>query len=266
MDRVPVCLDDVELGPDAGAAKVTIPPFIDPQRYLQRLENERISREVRRALDAEQRGKAKPIIGRTLRDRLQDAPPDVQWLIRGWHPAGGRTMLVAKGKGGKTTLIGNLISSLVDGAPFLGEAVVSPLGGSVVLLDTEMSEGQGTLWQRDLGIQRDDRLWTVYLRGNVAAFDLFNPDCLREWAERLRTWECAHLIIDPLKPLMDTFGLDENAEAGRLLVQIDALLAAAGVASATLVHHMGWTAERARGSSRLLDWPDCDLPPVIRHV
>src|SRR5205085_2644660 len=64
------------------------------------------------------------------------------------------------------------------------------------------------------------------------------------------------IILDCLRPIFDAFGLDENHEAGRFLVALDALLAESGVSEACVIHHMGHGAERSRGDSRLLDWPD----------
>jgi hypothetical protein len=251
-ERDPVELFDVDI---AGQSPDLLPAY-DPVRFQEALERARISDAVRRQLKAEQRAGAKPIECRTLRERLQQAPREPRWLIQGWHPAGGRVIVVAKGKGGKTTLIGNLLRTYTDGDPFLGEAKATPVDGHVVLLDTEMTDEQSEFWLRSQGISGDDRLTPIYLRGNIQSFDLFEPECFRSWVNRLKALGCRHLVIDPLKPLLDVFGLDENSEAGRLLVQIDALLVAAAIPTATIVHHMGWTAERARGSSRLLDWPD----------
>ena len=56
--------------------------------------------------------------------------------------------------------------------------------------------------------------------------------------------------------MLDALGLDENHEAGKFLVQFDALLYEAGIPAALLVQHMGHTGERSRGDSRLQDWPD----------
>ena len=63
-------------------------------------------------------------------------------------------------------------------------------------------------------------------------------------------------MLDNLRPILDACGLDENREAGRFLVAFDALLAEAGIRDALVVHHMGHSGERARGDSRLRDWPD----------
>jgi hypothetical protein len=78
------------------------------------------------------------------------------------------------------------------------------------------------------------------------------------WAEILRHQQTEYLILDPLRPILDAYGLDEHRDAGRFLVAFDALLDEAGVPDGMIVHHMGHTAERARGDSRLRDWPDVE--------
>jgi hypothetical protein len=55
---------------------------------------------------------------------------------------------------------------------------------------------------------------------------------------------------------LDSLGLDENRDAGRLLTALDELLNEAGVPEGMLVHHMGHAGERSRGDSRIIDWPD----------
>ena len=57
---------------------------------------------------------------------------------------------------------------------------------------------------------------------------------------------------------MDALRLDENHDAGRFLVAFDALLAEAGIHEGLIVHHTGHDGERARGDSRLRDWPDVE--------
>ncbi len=64
---------------------------------------------------------------------------------------------------------------------------------------------------------------------------------------------CAHIALDRTYRQL---GLDEHHDAGKFLVQFDALLADAGIRDAMLIHHMGHAGERARGDSRLEDWPD----------
>ena len=84
-------------------------------------------------------------------------------------------MIAAQFKSGKTTLIDNVLRSLVDGDPFLGAAHVEPLAGAVALLDTEMPAPLLDGWLRAQRIAGDDRVFPVSLRGRVATFDLLTP-------------------------------------------------------------------------------------------
>jgi hypothetical protein len=71
--------------------------------------------------------------------------------------------------------------------------------------------------------------------------------------------------VDCLRPVLDALGLDESRDAGRFLVAFDALLGEAGIGDACLLQHMGHGNERARGDSRLLDWPDA-IWRVVRET
>jgi hypothetical protein len=58
--------------------------------------------------------------------------------------------------------------------------------------------------------------------------------------------------------MFDALGLDEHREAGQFLVAFDQLCAEADITEALVIHHMGHMGERARGDSRLRDWPDVE--------
>jgi len=222
------------------------------------MERERARREAVRRLDAEARGPVVPPTLDTLRDRLAHPQPAVRWRIQGWQPANSRVMLAAQFKGGKTTLVGNLSRSLVDGDPFLGRDLVTPLTGTLMHLDFEMSPRQSEDWYRALHIRHDDRIVLVSMRGRARAFDILDPAVRAEWAGRFRAQHAEYLILDCLRPVLDALGLDEHTDAGRFLVAFDALLAEAGIPDALVVQHMGHLNERARGDSRLRDWPDVE--------
>jgi hypothetical protein len=171
-------------------------------------------------------------------------------------PAGGRVILAAQAKAGKTTLVGNLIRCLTSGAPFLGRFPVIPVRGGVTLIDTEMPEGTIKHWLADQGICRPERVTVESLRGKVSAFDILDPPGRQRWAARLKSVGTEVLIFDCLRPLLDSFGLDENNDVGLVVVALDELVARAEISELIVVHHMGHTGERSRGSSRLRDWPD----------
>ena len=87
-------------------------------------------------------------------------------------------MLAAQFKAGKTTLVGNLIRSLIDGDAWLGRDVVAPIAGTVALLDFEMSAVQLDDRLRAQHIRGDDRVTVVPLRGHAAGFNIIEADCL----------------------------------------------------------------------------------------
>jgi len=92
----------------------------------------------------------------------------------------------------------------------------------------------------------------------AAGFDILRPEVRALWATRLREHDTEVVILDPVRPILDSIGLDEHRDAGRFLVALDALLHEAGVSEALVIHHMGHNGERSRGDSRLRDWPDVE--------
>lgn len=218
----------------------------------------RIRDRARRLFAAEQR----PLVARpevlSLAERLQRPPTPVRYRIDGWQPAGSRVVCVAQFKAGKTTLVSNLARCLCDGAHWLGVAKVEPVEGMVALFDDEMGERQLDEWLADQLFVHPEKLLVIPLRGRLGAFNLLDEEARAGWASLLREYCVEYVIIDCLRPLLDALGLDENHDAGRLLVAIDALLLEGGVADACLVHHMGHGQERARGDSRIRDWPDAE--------
>lgn len=224
--------------------------------YVERdLLNLRSRHQARELFQAEQR------VGRALQrpDPVQLgaflAEPDlpVAYRVDKLWPSGGRIVLAAKNKAGKTTLTGNLIRSLADGDPFLDTFFVQPVQ-RVVLIDDEMSEQQLRSWLRRQGIAKVDAVDVVLLRGRASTFDILDPQVRSEWAQAIGPADV--LIFDCLRPALDALGLDESHESGRFLEALDALMAEAGIGELLLVHHMGHTDERSRGDSRLEDWPD----------
>jgi hypothetical protein len=210
--------------------------------------------EAKRRYDAQNRAEVglPPVCNLTA--LLAEPDTETVYRIEGLAPAGSRVMLAAQAKSGKTHLAGNLVRCLVDGDPFLGRFRVNGQAQRVAIVDTELSQNMLRRWLREQGILNTDRVDVIALRGRVGAFNLLNSDRRAEWAEVLR--DVDFLILDCLRPVLDALVLDEHRDAGKFLVAFDALLAQAGITDALLVHHMGHTGDRARGDSRLQDWPD----------
>lgn len=186
--------------------------------------------------------------------------PDSESLSRveGLWPVGGRIVLAAVAKAGKSTLVTNLVKALVDDTLFLGKFAVTPPAGTVVVIDNELDPRQIRANYERQGIQNVGQVGFIPLRGNVGTFDITDQVIRAEWAEKIKSMNASIVIFDCLRPLIDALGLNENTDAGRILVAFDALLKDAGVEEGMIVHHMGHSGERSRGDTRIRDWPDAE--------
>lgn len=245
-----------------------IPPMTDDseiptaeQLFRGRVDAEKNELRIRRLAKQELDDETKPPQPwppvKSLSELLAEPDLETPYLIDGLAPAGGRTMLSAQWKSGKTIGLQNLVRSLADGDPFLDHFPVAEPKHHIVLIDDELPENTMRSWLRAQAIHNKDGVADVVaLRGKVGTFDLLNDRCRGRWATRLRDVGCDYLAFDCLRPVLDALGLDESHDAGTFLVAFDALLTDAGIEDALIVHHMGHNGERARGDSRLLDWPD----------
>ncbi|MCK0174787.1 AAA family ATPase [Mycolicibacterium sp. F2034L] len=188
-----------------------------------------------------------------LTDLLAQPDEDASYRIADLLPIGGRALLAAQYKAGKTSMIANLLRSLVDGHPFLGRMHVEPVG-RVVLIDTELDERMLRRWLRDQNIDHRANVDILSLRGRLSGFDILDDTTRADWAAAMHGAD--FVILDCLRPCLDALGLSEDKEAGRFLTAFDSLCHEAGATEAVVVHHMGHGQERSRGDSRLLDWPD----------
>lgn len=201
-----------------------------------------------------------PPQGWTLEDALEEAPDEVPFTIEKLHPEGGNTRLAARYKAGKSTVLGNLTKSLVDGDPFFGAFDVRSASG-VAYFNYELSKAQFIRWLADLEIEHADLVIPLQLRGRRFPF------WIREHRKTLAAWlqsnEIDTIVIDPAakawKGLVDNE--NDNAQVGRFLDAIDELKIEAEVSDAFLAHHLGrkehaQDAEHGRGASVLDDWAD----------
>jgi hypothetical protein len=193
-----------------------------------------------------------PLLTR-LDELVSQAADCPQWRVDGLWPAGGRVLLAAQYKAGKTTLVANLVRSLVDAEPFLERFPVTP-GERVVLIDDELDPRTLARWLADQNIDHLDRIEVVSLRGHLADFDVMTPEGRKPLADAIRGADV--VVLDCLRPMLDALGLSEATGAGKFVLAFDALLREADISEAIVVHHFGHDAQRARGDSRLLDWPD----------
>jgi hypothetical protein len=220
------------------------------------LNNLRIRAEARKRFDAEN---LPPIILppiKRLDELLAEPDTEQQYRIDQVAPADARIMLNAQWKSGKTTIVGNLARALVDNEPFLGQFTVNVPAQCLVIIDDELSENTVRRWLRDQKITTTTAIHVITLRGKVSTFNLLDDQVFAEWAHRLGELGCDYLVLDCLRPILDALGLDERNDVGKFLVAYDALLTEAAIGDSLVVQHMGHAGERARGDSRLQDWPD----------
>lgn len=234
-------------------------PALDDETAIEwRMQKLRIDREAKRRLDAEERPPTEPPPVRSLDTLL--AEPDsapTPFVVDQLAPSNSRVMLSAQYKAGKTTLRDNLVRSLADSQLFLDRFEIHRPPNRIVLIDTELDDDTLRRWLREQNItNRAAVVDVIGLRGKVSALDLIDDRTRTYWASRLRDLGCDYLILDCLRPVLDSLGLDEARDGGRFLVGFDALLNEAGTRAACVVHHMGHTGERSRGDSRFQDWPD----------
>jgi hypothetical protein len=228
------------------------------QEYLiaKRLVQLRIQQEAKRRLAAENSGPT-DLPGFTGLDALLAEPrPQIRYRIEQVAPIGARVLLSAQYKAGKSHMGLNLARALVDGTPFLGAFPVITRATKVVVIDDELSQNMMLGWWERQQVNNTDAIVPVSLRGSVGDFNLLDPDIRDKWTQQLKAIGCDYLVLDCLRPILDALGLDENHDAGKFLVAFDTLLKDAGIGDAAVIHHMGHNSERARGDSRLLDWPD----------
>ncbi|MEU8490042.1 AAA family ATPase [Pseudonocardia alni] len=198
-----------------------------------------------------------------------------EWRVRGLWPAGGKVVLSAPAKAGKSTLIANLLRCLADGAPLLGPAVdgvigdppdhghpVAPLarGERVFLADVELSRPMLRRWLAEQGIRRTDRIHVEMFRGRADELNVCDPTVRAQLAERIRRSGARVIILDPVGPVLAAADLNEdsNQHVARFLLALDSLVRESGALELLVVHHTGHAGERSRGASAWRAWPDAE--------
>ena len=230
--------------------------------------------EAKRLYRIQQAGQKPAPWSKSLAELLAEPDDTPTYRIEGLWLTGGNVVFSAQYKTGKTTMVGNVLRCLADGDPFLGMPnskfatvglsqfpvrALAP-GETVFLADIELDERTISRWLRDQNIYNVDRVRTRSLRGKLDEFDILDPDRREEWARVLRAWSVKVLIIDPIGPLLASYGYSENSneDLAKVFGAIDALTAQAGIEETMLVHHMGHNGERSRGGSVFRGWPDAE--------
>jgi hypothetical protein len=226
---------------------------IEREKYAQR-----VRRAAKRELDAEEAAKTQryPASAFSLTEDLAKPSEPLTFTIDCLLGKGGNALLAARYKVGKTTLGGNLLRSVADSVPFLGRFQPRGLEGRVGYWNYEVGEQQFLSWLRSLEITNTDAISVVNFRGfRVPLITQTGEDWLVKW---LKQHSIEFLIVDPFARAFTGSGSENsNDDVGTWLDTLDVIKERAGVSDVVLMHHFGrGEEERARGASRLDDWPD----------
>ena len=174
--------------------------------------------------------------------------PDLEWVIDGWIPKGGLTMIYGPPKSGKSFIVMSLVLALDHGERWLGHRVVGRCRSLYVAL-----EGRS-------GLKIRSEAWHEHFERDVEA----GHALIQTGRVNLAEYEHTGAIIDAVIEhgielvIIDTLakatsGMDENSakDMGRIIDQTRRIQEETG-ATVILVHHTGHgDTNRERGSSSL---------------
>lgn len=244
--------------PDVGEI-ATLP--VDEARLNQvraRVEALKVEREAREQVEAEEAARLwKPPVREGIATFLAAEPAVPSFHVEGLWPHGGTVVLEAAKKWGKSTMVRNLVESVIGGRAFLDRFEVTSPFTKAVVIDMELTHRQAwNYWQG--AALRDDQMELWRIRGSSGTMALRDPRVRGQVVARLRDSGADLVVLDPLGPVLRVCGFEENSndDVGRLLDIWDEVLADAGVTASMIPHHMGHGAERARGASVIGDKAD----------
>ena len=200
-----------------------------------------------------------PDIFDNLTIELEQPDEEAKYLINEVFPTGGNITLTAEYKSGKTTLINNVVKSLVDDHPFLGKYGVNDHDGNVVIFNYEVEPRQYRQWMREVGIINTDRVKLVHLRG--LRMPMTSDFVQERVVDILKGFDAQTWIVDPLaRAFVGSGDENSNSDMGTFLDTLDVIKYEAGVDNLIVAAHTGRASEsgieRARGASRFDDWAD----------
>jgi hypothetical protein len=195
-----------------------------------------------------------------LAEELARDYPPLTARIEGLSWVGSRVTVAGKAKAGKTTLGINIVRSLADGTPFLGNIPVTPPEGNIGYLNYEMSPSQFITWMRKAGIKRPDRVVPLNLQGlPMPLLAEQTQEWLIKWAKERNVQV---LVMDPWsKVIVGSGSEDKNDDVNAITAILDRIKLEAGIEDLFVIAHMGHAdhddgQERARGASAFMGWPD----------
>jgi hypothetical protein len=197
-------------------------------------------------------------VSMTLAELFTSGITPPTWTVDGIHVLGSNSTLTAQYKAGKTTFLMNLMKSVVDGEPFLGEYDSQMIDGNVAFFNYELGDDVFMVWAARMGFIHPERVHILNLRGYRHDLgDLYVADWTTEW---LRERDIRFWLIDPLARAY--YGNEnDNTELKLWTDRIDEIKLRSGCPDALVSVHTGRAefedgGERARGATRIDDWTD----------
>lgn len=196
----------------------------------------------------------------TMTEFLAQSQVETPWRIDRLHRRGGNCTITAQYKTGKSTLMLNLLHSLADGVPFLGEFKVQQPEGKIEYWNMELSDSMFRDWCRMTQTRNTDQLVITNLRGRRQP--LFSDVVRAKIIERMKRDEIECWIIDPGARILTGwpgFSDPENSNdcIGQVTDMLDEIKERAGIIDLWIPLHTGRDgSRRARGATKWDDWAD----------
>jgi hypothetical protein len=172
----------------------------------------RVREAARELVDASNRPPVAPFDAGTLGEILT-RPPQPKARIADLVPWEAGTLITAQRKVGKTTFVGNLCRSLINGESFLGCFEVRPIDGDIAMLNFEMPALQLAQWLDSMRIPQN-RLYLINLRAR--ANPLASEQDRAALAQLLRSRGSETIIYDPFGRAYTGKSQNDPGEVGRL--------------------------------------------------
>lgn len=237
------------------------------ERYEEELErvaqSMRVREEIAYRRAIEEAATLVSLTDKSVRDEITEDYVEPTWRIEGLHIASSFTTITASKKTGKSTLMLNLMRSLVDGRPFLGQRV-EPVTGKIGYWNLELDRNVWLQWVKDIGIQAADQIVALHLRGQ--RFPIYHPELYKRIIEWLKRNEIEVLIVDPgaklLRgwPVLGGGGVENNNDVVAVVCQrLREMVEDGGVTDLFVPLHTGHNGgenQYSRGATVWEDDPD----------
>jgi hypothetical protein len=176
-----------------------------------------------------------PLVTYTV-DELEADPnlaDGVQWVVDGFIPQGGLTILYGIGKGGKTTFLSHLAAAVVSGQPFIDRDVRR---GPVLWVDLE----QHLSLTKETLVNAGARGREVHVYNGIA------PD-LRALEEKIREVGATLVVIDSLSKLLQLRDDNDASQVNNALTPLLQMIRETNAATVAIHHDRKREGDAGRG-------------------